>query len=167
MALFDIYKTLSQTGDSLRQLSVLNPLTIHKKGRRSRALFALALVCFFWGTTWVASKEGVRHMPALQLTSIRQLIAGAIYVAFFLIKGASLPKGKQWIPIIVLSVLNFVLSNGLSTWAVKYISAGLGSIMGAIFPLWLVVIGLFSTKEKVPFQNENQGPGNRKDVHKI
>jgi len=33
---------------------------------------------------------------------------------------------------------------------VKYISAGLGSIMGAIFPLWLVVIGLFTSKEKLP-----------------
>jgi drug/metabolite transporter (DMT)-like permease len=30
------------------------------------------------------------------------------------------------------------------------ISAGLGSIIGAIFPLWLVVIGLFSSKTKMP-----------------
>ncbi|MGH2553421.1 MAG: DMT family transporter, partial [Chitinophagaceae bacterium] len=36
------------------------------------------------------------------------------------------------------------------TWGVKYISAGLGSIMGAIFPLWLVIIGLFSVREKMP-----------------
>ncbi len=42
------------------------------------------------------------------------------------------------------------MSNGLSTWGVQYISAGLGSIMGAIFPLWLVVIGLFSRSEKLP-----------------
>jgi drug/metabolite transporter (DMT)-like permease len=41
------------------------------------------------------------------------------------------------------------MSNGLSTWGVKYISAGLGSIMGAIFPLWLVVIGFFTQKEKM------------------
>ena len=103
-----------------------------------------------WGTTWIASKEGVRHMPALQLAGIRQFIAGLIYVAFFLIKGASLPKGKEWIPVLVLSFLNFIMSNGLSTWGVKYISAGLGSIMGAIFPLWLVVIGLFASREKLP-----------------
>jgi drug/metabolite transporter (DMT)-like permease len=30
------------------------------------------------------------------------------------------------------------------------ISAGLGAIIGAIFPLWLVVIGLFVAKEKMP-----------------
>jgi drug/metabolite transporter (DMT)-like permease len=149
MSRFDLYKTISQTGDSLKQLSVFNPLTIHKKGTRAKAVFALALVCFLWGTTWLASKEGVRRMPALQLASIRQLIAGTIYVVFFLVKGAKLPRGKEWIPVLVLSFLNFVMSNGLSTWGVKFISAGLGSIMGAIFPLWLVVIGLFSAREKI------------------
>lgn len=89
-------------------------------------------------------------MPALQLAGIRQLIAGILYVSFFFWKKAALPKGKEWIPILVLSFLNFILSNGLSTWGVKYISAGLGSIMGAIFPLWLVIIGLFVSKEKLP-----------------
>lgn len=152
MNLFDFHKAILQSSaDSIKRLSVFNPLTIHKKGTRSKAIFALALVCFFWGTTWIASKEGVGHMPALQMASIRQLLAGLIYVTFFLIKGVPLPKGKEWRPVLVLSFLNFVLSNGLSTLALHYkISAGLGSIMGAIFPLWLVVIGLFISKEKIP-----------------
>ena len=150
MPQFDLYKTLTQTGDSLKQLSVFNPLTIHKKGTRSKAVFALALVCILWGTTWIASKEGVSHMPALQMASIRQLIAGSLYVAFFLYKRIPLPKGKEWTPVLVLSFLNFIMSNGLSTWGVQYISAGLGAIMGAIFPLWIVVIGFFISKEKLP-----------------
>jgi drug/metabolite transporter (DMT)-like permease len=41
-----------------------------------------------------------------------------------------------------------MLSNALSTWGVKYISAGLGSIIGAIFPLWLVIIALVGSKSK-------------------
>jgi drug/metabolite transporter (DMT)-like permease len=117
---------------------------------RPKALLALAAVCFLWGTTWVASKEGTRHIPALQLAGIRQLAAGILYVCFFLYKRAPLPRGREWRPILLLSFLNFVMSNGLSTWGVKYISAGLGSIMGAIFPLWLVVIGFFTQKEKMP-----------------
>jgi len=104
---------------------------------------ALCFVCFFWGTTWIASKEGVRHMPALQLAGIRQFIGGSLYVAFFLFKKASWPKGKQWKTILILSLLNFVLSNGLSTWGVKYISSGLGAIINAVFPLWIVIITFF------------------------
>ena len=106
-------------------------------------ILALCWVSFFWGTTWLASKEGVKHMPALQLAGIRQLIGGILYVAFFLYKKVPWPKGKQWKTIVILSILNFVLSNGLSTWGVKYISSGLGAIIGALVPLWVVIICFF------------------------
>lgn len=104
---------------------------------------ALCWVSFFWGTTWLASKEGVKHMPALQLAAIRQFIAGSLYLCFFLFKKAPWPKGKQWKSILILSLLNFVLSNGLSTWGVKYISSGLGAIIGAMVPVWIVFISIF------------------------
>lgn len=106
-------------------------------------ILALCWVSFFWGTTWIASKEGVKYMPAFQLAGIRQGIGGILYVAYFLFKKAPWPKGKQWNTIILLSVLNFIFSNGLSTWGVKYISGGLGAIIGAIFPIWIVLIMLF------------------------
>jgi drug/metabolite transporter (DMT)-like permease len=48
-----------------------------------------------------------------------------------------------------LSILNFVLSNGLSTWGVKYISSGLGAIIGALVPLWVVIISLFNGEKLV------------------
>ena len=113
------------------------------KNANGLAIVALCFVCFFWGTTWIASKEGVRHMPALQLAGIRQLIGGSLYVIYFLFKKEPLPKGKQWKTIIILSILNFALSNGLSTWGVKYISSGLGAIINAIFPIWIVIITFF------------------------
>ena len=151
MSFFDLHRVIIKpAGKSLKRMSVLNPLTIHKKGTRTKAVFALSLVCFLWGTTWIASKEGVRHMPPLQMAGLRQLLGGLCYVLFFLIKGERWPNVKEWQSIIVLSFLNFLLANGLSTWGLKYISSGLGAIMGAIFPLWLVVIGLFSVQSKMP-----------------
>lgn len=151
MAGFDFHKVIIRpAGKSLRTISVYNPLTIHKKGTRVKAIFCLALVCLFWGTTWIASKEGVRHMPPLQMAGMRQFLGGFCYVLFFAARGERWPRGREWQSIIVLSFLNFLIANGLSTWGVKYISAGLGAIIGAIFPLWLVVIGLFSKKSRIP-----------------
>jgi hypothetical protein len=69
-------------------------------------------------------------MPALQLAAIRQFIGGFIYIAF-LIQKTPWPKGNNGKPFI-LSIVNFVLSNGLSTWGVKYIS-GLGAIIVVLF----------------------------------
>ena len=120
------------------------------KGTRTKAFAALAIVCILWGTTWVASKQGVLHMPALQLAGFRQLTAGLIYIVFFIFSGAQWPKGREWYAIGVLSFLNILCSNGLTTWGVQYISAGLGAIIAATFPLWIVVIGLFTSKDRIP-----------------
>jgi hypothetical protein len=43
----------------------------------------------------------------------------------------------KWKTIIILSILNFALSNGLSTWD-KFISSGLGAILNAVFPCGLL-----------------------------
>jgi len=106
-------------------------------------ILALIWVSIAWGTTWIASKEAVKFIPALQLAGIRQFIGGFLWVGYFLYKKTPWPKGKQWKTIIILSILNFVLSNGLSTWGVKYISSGLGAIINAVFPIWIVIITLF------------------------
>jgi drug/metabolite transporter (DMT)-like permease len=89
-------------------------------------------------------------MPALQLAGIRQTCGGIIYILFFLSKGRVWPRGREWYPILILGFLNFFLANGLSTWGVKYISAGLGSIIGATFPLWMVAIGFFGSQKRMP-----------------
>jgi drug/metabolite transporter (DMT)-like permease len=121
-----------------------------KRDTRVKALIALGVVSFFWGTTWVASRQGVKNMPALQLAAIRQFLAGSVYVLFFIFTGARWPKAKEWGHIFILSLLNLTITNGLTTLGVKYISAGLGAIIAAIFPLWMVVLGLFRTRTYIP-----------------
>lgn len=128
----------------LKTLSRVNPLTLRKRGTRAKAFAALAAICILWGTTWLASKAGVKYMPALQLAGLRQLIGGSLYLIYFMAKGKSWPRGKEWWPVIVMSFLNIFLTNGLSTWGIQYIPSGLGAIIAAIVPLWLVVFALIS-----------------------
>lgn len=150
MSRLDINRLLILSGDNLKKLGAFNPFTIHKKGSRTKALFCLALVCLFWGTTWVASKVGVQYMPALQMAGIRQFFGGVCLLLIFYRKGSAFPTRREWVSILILALLNFTFSNGLSTWGVQYISAGLGAIMAAIFPLWLVVISLFGKNGRMP-----------------
>ena len=82
-------------------------------------------------------------MPGVQVAATRQIIAGFLYLGYFLWKKTPWPKGKQWKTILILSILNFSLSNGLSTWGVKYITSGLGSIISAMVPLWILLINIF------------------------
>ena len=47
---------------------------------------ALAIVSFFWGTTYIASRIGTQHMPGIFVAGIRQFVSGLILVGFFLLK---------------------------------------------------------------------------------
>jgi len=130
--------------------SFAKKLNLKNRSTRTKAIICLSIVSFIWGTTWMVSKEGVIHMPALELAGIRLFVAGLLYLSYFLIRGFKWPSKEHLLPLFALSILNFALSNGLSTWGVKYISSGLGAIIGAIFPLWLAIIGLFMHKERLP-----------------
>src|SRR5688572_23489732 len=118
---------------------------------KQKAYLALFVVCIVWGVSWVGTKEAVRDMPPIQMVGIRQIIAGLAYVLFFLFRGDRIPRGKEWMPILLLSVLNFMISNGLATYGVKLTTAGVSAILGAIFPLWLVIILTLKGGNKIPW----------------
>jgi drug/metabolite transporter (DMT)-like permease len=117
------------------------------------AYLALVSVCFFWGTTWVVSSYTVRQgINALQVASLRQLIAGILICGwlYFYHKGnLAYPSLKDTI---LLGFLNFILSNALSTWGVQFVPGGFAAIIGAAYPLWLVVI--YTLYYKKSFSNK-------------
>jgi drug/metabolite transporter (DMT)-like permease len=116
---------------------------------KAKGYFALLTTSIVWGTTWVVSKIGVSEIPALQMASIRQLIAGALFVSFFLfIKKVALPTAKQFRWLFVMALLMFVSANGLSTWSIKFIPAGLSALIGALYPLCVVIIEKLFYKSK-------------------
>ncbi len=111
---------------------------------------ALSITSIVWGTTWVASKIGVAEMPALQMAYIRQFFGGICFVLFFMLyKKLSFPTRKQFVWLVVMALLMFVMANGLSTWSLQYIPTGLSALVGALYPLSVVII------EMIFFKNRN------------
>lgn len=108
---------------------------------KAKGYIALFITSIVWGTTWVVSKVGVSQMPALQMSYIRQFIAGSIFIVFFFVfKKATLPSAKQFRWLFIMSLIMFVSANAISTWAIKYIPAGLGALVGALYPLCVVIL---------------------------
>ncbi|MFN8247485.1 MAG: EamA family transporter [Ferruginibacter sp.] len=115
--------------------------SLAKKDGKGKGYAALFITSTVWGTTWVASKIGVNEIPALQMAYIRQFIAGLCFVIFFMLyKRTPLPTIKQFRWITVMAILMFVFANGLSTWSLKYIPTGLSALIGALYPLSVVII---------------------------
>lgn len=122
---------------------------INKLDGKGKGYFALFITSTVWGTTWVASKIGINEIPALQMAYIRQFIAGICFVGFFMLyKKISLPTAKQFRWIAVMAILMFVFANGLSTWSLKYIPTGLSALIGALYPLSVVIIERVFFKSK-------------------
>jgi drug/metabolite transporter (DMT)-like permease len=114
-----------------------------------KGYFALFITSIVWGTTWVASKIGVDEIPALQMAYIRQFIGGSIFIIFFaFFKKAALPNRKQFIWLFIMSIIMFVSANGLSTWSIKFIPPGLSALIGAMYPLSVVIMERLFFKSK-------------------
>lgn len=134
----DLYGAVRQT---------LKPLHPRNQSEKTLAFLALALVSFFWGTTWLASKKGVETMPGLQLAGIRQLIGGTLYTLYFFSQGYRFPNRQQLLQFVWMSILMFVISNGFSTWSLEYIPSGLGAVIGAMSPLWTALFSILLFRE--------------------
>jgi drug/metabolite transporter (DMT)-like permease len=115
---------------------------------KAKGYFALFITSFVWGTTWVVTKIGVSSMPAMQMVYLRHFIGGIIFVGFFMLyKKLPLPTMKQFRWLFIMSIIMFVIANGFSTWGLKFIPPGIGAIIGALYPLMVVII------EKIFFKN--------------
>ncbi|MEK0423464.1 MAG: hypothetical protein RLZ95_1374 [Bacteroidota bacterium] len=114
---------------------------------QKKAYLALTVTSIVWGTTWVASKMGVSHMPAFELASIRQFLGGSIYILFFLlIKKEKFPTAKQFMWLVPMAFLMFVSSNGIATYGLQFITSGLAALIAALYPLSVVLIERFYYK---------------------
>ncbi len=70
-------------------------------------------------------------------------------VSYFTFRGAGLPALKDWPRLLLMSVLMFMMSNGMSTWGIMYIPSGLGAIIGAFTSFWIPVFVLLILKKNV------------------
>jgi len=116
------------------------------KNESRRAYLALAIVSFFWGTTYIASRIGAQHMPGLFIAGIRQFSSGLILVTFFLVRGYSLPSMETMKKISIQGIFLLCFANGLLTWSLEYISSGLAAIIAALVPLFVTIFSIWLSK---------------------
>jgi drug/metabolite transporter (DMT)-like permease len=115
---------------------------------KQKAYIGLVLTSTIWGTTWVASKYGIKQgIFAFELSAIRNGLGGLALIVFFLLKGQKLPTFKEFKWLLGMSILLFVIANGFSTYALNEIPSGLAALIAALYPLSVVLI------EKIKYKN--------------
>lgn len=108
-----------------------------------RAYTAWAAVCVIWGTTYLAIRIGVEHIPPMLFAGLRWIIAGTIFVSFLRLRGKKLPTKKDLIHISVVGISLIGIGNGLVVTGEQYIASGLAALLITTVPFWVVGMEAF------------------------
>jgi drug/metabolite transporter (DMT)-like permease len=106
-------------------------------GLRGKALVAYLLVCTLWGSTYLAIRIGVAHLPPFLFAGVRFLVAGLILGALVMLAGGTLPaRARDWRTLAITGVFLLVGANAVLVWSEQYIESGTASVFVAAMPLW-------------------------------
>lgn len=106
-------------------------------GLRGRALVAYLLVCTVWGSTYLAIRVGVMHLPPMLFAGVRFVIAGLLLAGIVLATGDRLPRRlRDWRVNAITGVLLLLGGNAVVVWAEQHVESGAASVFIAAVPLW-------------------------------
>jgi drug/metabolite transporter (DMT)-like permease len=117
----------------------------------TKAIIAWLNVCLIWGTTYLAIRIGVAHMPPMLFAGIRWVIAGVIFIVVLKWQGKSLPKAGELVHITVVGLALIGGGNGLVVFAEQWIPSGLTALLLSTVPFFMV--GMESLLPKGPKLN--------------
>ena len=117
---------------------------------KRRAYAAWVVLCLVWGTTYLAIRVAIESIPPLLMAGMRWIVAGTLLIAFFRIRGDSLPERRQWLSLFVRGALLIGLGNGAVVWSEQTVPSGLAAVLVAVSPFWMVGIDALAGDGKAP-----------------
>jgi drug/metabolite transporter (DMT)-like permease len=104
---------------------------------RGKALVAYLLVCTLWGSTYLAIRIGVAHLPPFLFAGVRFLVAGLLLGAIVLSLGIRLPsRARDWRTLAITGVFLLCGANAILVWSEQFMDSGVASVFVAAMPLW-------------------------------
>src|ERR1700728_3929509 len=103
----------------------------------SAAYVALAAVCFFWGTTYLAIRIAIETLPPAFVIFARFTLSGSILLGVARARGAHIPRGRElWIAC-GSGVMVLGIGNAAPVYAEQLIPSGLAGLFVTLSPFWL------------------------------
>ena len=118
-------------------------------GMSSQDWAILLLLSVLWGGSFLFIEIAIETVPPLTFVLIRVAVAAAALWLFLLARGQRLPVPPGAIlAFVILALLNNVVPFVLFAWAQQTITAGLGSILNAMTPVWGVIVAHLFTRDE-------------------
>jgi drug/metabolite transporter (DMT)-like permease len=105
---------------------------------KKRAYLAWFMLCFVWGTTYLAIKIALETIPPFLIGGLRYLAAGTLLFAVLRLRGYAMPSRAEWKASLIAGVLLLGIGNGGVIWAELWVPTGFAAILVACVPFWMV-----------------------------
>ena len=104
-----------------------------------KTLLAFAIIYFVWGSTFLAIRVGVHEVPPLLFAAMRFLVAGLVLFGWMIARGEQSPTRRQWMSVLLLALLIFLIDYGLLFWAEQRVPSGVAAVMMATIPVFIAL----------------------------
>ena len=103
-------------------------------------LLGFIVLCFIWGTTWLAIKFTLEGLPPFFGAALRFVVAAILLLIYVAIRKISLRINRKEFWIIAFSAfLIYALDYGLIYWGEQYLEAGVTAIFFSTFVLCMIL----------------------------
>lgn len=101
----------------------------------------VAVLCFIWGSTWLAIKLGLGDLPPLLAAGVRFVIAAAILAGLAVVRRVPFPRSRDaHLLLLGVGLSSFGLSYGIVYWAEQFIPSGLTAVLFATLPFFTLLL---------------------------
>ena len=111
---------------------------------RLKIVLVFSLICFIWGSTWLAIRIGLEDLTPLISSGLRFILAG--FLIFVLMKSKKLEIQKDKISIklyLLMAFFSYVIPFALVYWAEQFVPSGLSAVLFAVYPFFVVLFSYF------------------------
>ncbi|MBK7369261.1 MAG: EamA family transporter [Candidatus Eisenbacteria bacterium] len=113
---------------------------LRERGLLPKVVIAFLCIWLVWGSTFLAIRVAIEHLPPLLMCAVRLLLAGALLFAWAKATGVAWPEGKQLRNAALVGILLPATGNASVTIGVQHMPSGLAALMVSTIPLWMALI---------------------------
>jgi len=104
-----------------------------------------AMLCFIWGSTWLAIRFGLEALTPIYSAGLRFSLASVFILLLMRIRGVRLQLDKISIRLyLIMGFFSFVIPFGLVYWAEQFVPSGMASVLFAVFPFFVAIFSYFT-----------------------
>lgn len=112
-----------------------------EKHHRVRVAIAFGLVYVLWGSTYMAIRVAVEHIPAYVMGAVRYVIAGPLMLAWCAFSGRKVSINRQdALHLAAIGVLLLSIANMGVAGAEEHVPSSLAALVVAGVPIWVAIV---------------------------